>query len=162
LLRQRAVGIVPGSSKTGLIADRVWRTHEQAELAIAQWVGWYNHRRLHSSLGDTPPAEYERRDAAANTPEGSISVDRSAAVTSPRAADGLRTIRISMVGVDFAAHSSISTEIALALPTGPAQAATGGDEGPNGNRWPLRPVVEETCSLIETTTTTTSTTKQST
>ena len=25
-----------------------------------EWVGWYNHQRLHSSLGDIPPAEYEQ------------------------------------------------------------------------------------------------------
>jgi transposase InsO family protein len=48
------------SFKTELICDRVWRTHEQAELAIVEWVGWYNHQRLHSSLGDIPPVEYER------------------------------------------------------------------------------------------------------
>lgn len=53
------------SFKTELIADRVWRTHEQAELAIVEWVGWYNHRRLHSSLGDIPPVEYEQLHASA-------------------------------------------------------------------------------------------------
>ena len=51
------------SFKTELLSDRVWRTHEQAELAIVQWVGWYNHQRLHSSLGDIPPAEYEQLHA---------------------------------------------------------------------------------------------------
>ncbi|MGH2872600.1 MAG: integrase core domain-containing protein [Solirubrobacteraceae bacterium] len=48
-----------------MIADRVWRTHEQAELAIVEWVAWFNHRRLHSSLGDIPPAEHEQQHAAA-------------------------------------------------------------------------------------------------
>jgi putative transposase len=47
------------SFKTELIADRPWRTRDQLELAIVEWVGWYNHRRLHSSLGDIPPAEFE-------------------------------------------------------------------------------------------------------
>jgi putative transposase len=47
------------SFKTELIADRVWRSRDQLELAIVQWVGWYNQRRLHSSLGDVPPAEFE-------------------------------------------------------------------------------------------------------
>jgi putative transposase len=56
------------SFKTELIADRVWRTHEQAELAIVEWVGWYNHRRLHSSLGDIPPVEYEQLHASAIPP----------------------------------------------------------------------------------------------
>jgi putative transposase len=47
------------SFKTELIADRVWRSRDQLELAIVQWVGWYNQRRLHSSLDDIPPAEFE-------------------------------------------------------------------------------------------------------
>ena len=47
------------SFKTELIADRVWRTRGQLELAIVEWVGWYNHRRLHEALGDIPPVEYE-------------------------------------------------------------------------------------------------------
>jgi putative transposase len=45
--------------KTELIADRVWRTRGQLELAIVEWVGWYNHQRLHGELGDIPPVEYE-------------------------------------------------------------------------------------------------------
>ena len=47
------------SFKTELIADRVWRKRGQLELAIVEWVGWYNHRRLHGELGDIPPVEYE-------------------------------------------------------------------------------------------------------
>jgi len=45
--------------KTELIADRVWRSRNELELAIVAWVGWYNHQRLHSSLGDVPPSEFE-------------------------------------------------------------------------------------------------------
>lgn len=29
------------------------------ELATMSWVQWYNTRRLHSTLGMVPPAEYE-------------------------------------------------------------------------------------------------------
>lgn len=54
--------------KTELIADRVWRTRSQLELAIVEWVGWYNTARLHGSLGDIPPAEHEANYAAAMTP----------------------------------------------------------------------------------------------
>ncbi len=50
--------------KTELIADRVWRTRSQLELAIVEWVAWFNTDRLHESLGDLPPAEFETlRDA---------------------------------------------------------------------------------------------------
>jgi transposase InsO family protein len=51
------------SFKTELIADRVWRTRSQLELAIVEYVGWYNAARLHESLGDIPPVEYEQRYA---------------------------------------------------------------------------------------------------
>lgn len=34
--------------KTELIAGR---TRSQLELSIVEWVGWYNHRRLHEALG---------------------------------------------------------------------------------------------------------------
>jgi transposase InsO family protein len=45
--------------KTELIADRVWRTRTQLELAIVEWVAWFNTDRLHESLGDIPPTEFE-------------------------------------------------------------------------------------------------------
>jgi putative transposase len=45
--------------KTELIADRVWRTRSQLELAIVEYLGWFNHDRLHESLRDVPPAEFE-------------------------------------------------------------------------------------------------------
>ena len=51
------------SFKTELIADRVWRTRSQLELAIVEYVGWFNHDRLHEALGDIPPAEFEERHA---------------------------------------------------------------------------------------------------
>jgi putative transposase len=48
------------SYKTELIADRVWRTRAQLELATVDYVGWFNHRRLHTSIGKRPPIEHER------------------------------------------------------------------------------------------------------
>jgi putative transposase len=51
---------VVGLFKTELIRMKgPWRTLEQVELATAKWADWYNNRRLHSSIGDLPPAEYE-------------------------------------------------------------------------------------------------------
>lgn len=47
------------SFKTELIADRVWRSRSQLELATVEWIGWFNHGRLHESLGDLPPIEFE-------------------------------------------------------------------------------------------------------
>lgn len=47
------------SFKTELIRDRVWPTKTGLEFAIVEYLGWFNHDRLHSSLGDIPPAEFE-------------------------------------------------------------------------------------------------------
>ena len=45
--------------KTELIADRVWRSRSQMELAILEYISWFNNDRLHESLGDLSPAEFE-------------------------------------------------------------------------------------------------------
>jgi len=58
--------------KTELIADRVWRTRAQLELAIVEWVAWFNTTRLHQSLGDIPPAELEALYARQNDPSLSL------------------------------------------------------------------------------------------
>ena len=111
--------------------------------------------RVHRGLVQPPaPALHARLplpDRVRTTPrrarppalEASISANGSVASTSPSASDGLTTRRISTVGVDFAADRSISPENALVLPTDPAQAATDGGQGTNGNGWPLRSVVKE-------------------
>jgi putative transposase len=49
------------SFKTELISDRVWQTRSQLELAIVEYLGWFNTARLHQALGDLPPAEFEAR-----------------------------------------------------------------------------------------------------
>jgi len=55
------------SFKTELITDRVWRTRTQLELAIVEYVSWFNDSRLHEALGDIPPAEFETL-----TPHGTL------------------------------------------------------------------------------------------
>jgi putative transposase len=51
---------INGLYKTELIRRRgPWRTAEQVELATAEWVDWWNQRRLHSAAGHTSPAEFE-------------------------------------------------------------------------------------------------------
>jgi putative transposase len=56
------------SYKTELIADRVWVSRAQVDLATVEYVGWFNHDRLHSALGDIPPVEFELEHALALTP----------------------------------------------------------------------------------------------
>ena len=36
-------------------------SHADARRAIFAWINRYNHQRLHSSLGYTPPVEWENR-----------------------------------------------------------------------------------------------------
>jgi transposase InsO family protein len=44
-----------------------WKTRADTEIAIYEWISWYNHARIHSSIGDVPPAEYEAQYYAALT-----------------------------------------------------------------------------------------------
>ena len=55
------------SFKTELIADRVWRTRTQLELAVVEYVGWFNNTRLHEALGDRPPSEFELTELSRTT-----------------------------------------------------------------------------------------------
>ena len=45
--------------KTELIADRSWRSRTQLELAVVEYIAWFNNDRLHESLGDVSPVEFE-------------------------------------------------------------------------------------------------------
>jgi putative transposase len=46
--------------KAELIRHRgPWRGIDAVEFATAEWIDWYNHRRLHEYCGDIPPVELE-------------------------------------------------------------------------------------------------------
>ncbi|WCD91007.1 hypothetical protein KPP03845_107436 [Streptomyces xanthophaeus] len=52
------------SLKNELVTQHRWHTHAAARTAIFEYIeGWYNTRRLHSSLGYQSPAEYETTTA---------------------------------------------------------------------------------------------------
>lgn len=36
-----------------------WRSVNDLEIAVAQYIDWFNHRRLHAEIGMVPPVEYE-------------------------------------------------------------------------------------------------------
>lgn len=60
---------VIGLFKTEVIRLRgLWRSLEEVEFAVLEWVWWFNYKRLLEPLGYLPPAEYEeayyRRDEA--------------------------------------------------------------------------------------------------
>ena len=51
---------INGLYKTELIKPRApWRTLDVVEIATAEWVDWFNHRRLYEYCGDIPPVEAE-------------------------------------------------------------------------------------------------------
>jgi len=82
------------SFKTELITDRAWSTRTQLELAVVEYVGWFNHDRLHESLRDLPPVEFEQTHA----PNPPIPGNPHVAALQPRAADGLTEPRSSTPG----------------------------------------------------------------
>ena len=50
-----------------LLDRRSWRTKAEARTALFTWIeGWYNPRRLHSSLGYCSPMKYEEKYGANN------------------------------------------------------------------------------------------------
>jgi putative transposase len=122
------------SYKTELIADRVWCSRAQLELATVEWVGWFNHDRLHESLGDMPPVEFEQLHVA----RGPISGNGSVTGPSPRAPERLRTPRSEpsdasehpngtgsgLMADERAADGSLRSRYALAALTAGAQPNT--------------------------------------
>jgi transposase InsO family protein len=56
------------SFKTELITDRVWHSRSQLELAIVEYISWFNESRLHENLGDRPPSEIEKLYAEKTRP----------------------------------------------------------------------------------------------
>lgn len=60
---------VIGLYKSELIFNRgPWRTVEDVELATLAWVHWWNTTRLHSAIGNMPPAEFEAAHYAHQQP----------------------------------------------------------------------------------------------
>jgi putative transposase len=69
---ERSVGSV-GDSYDNALAESVislfktevirrcgpWRSIDEVEIAVLEWVDWYNNRRLLGPIGYVPPAEYE-------------------------------------------------------------------------------------------------------
>ena len=100
---------------------------------------WFNHDRLHESLGDIPPVEYEQRHAAAIA---------------------LTTRRVSTVGVELEVQPPDLSRECSRAPNVIRSGRDHGSQGTNGRGWPLRPEVEETYSLTGTSTTATPTTEE--
>ena len=55
-----------------LLKNGPWKSIDDVEIAVAEWVDWYNATRLHGSLGDIPPIEYEALHYAAHQPSQTV------------------------------------------------------------------------------------------
>ena len=44
-----------------------WKSVVDVEIAVAEYVDWFNHRRLHGEIGLVPPAEFEANHWASQT-----------------------------------------------------------------------------------------------
>jgi putative transposase len=60
---------------TTVFHDGPYKTLADVEYATAGWVDWYNHRRLHGSLGMISPVEYEEAHYAARQAVGSPTLE---------------------------------------------------------------------------------------
>ncbi|WP_240675158.1 IS3 family transposase [Cellulomonas endophytica] len=53
-----------------------WKSIDDLEIAVAEYIDWFNHRRLHGEIGLIPPAEledtYYRHNTATTTVEASV------------------------------------------------------------------------------------------
>ena len=50
-----------GRLKTASVHGHKFATREEARRAVMDWMAFYNHRRLHFSLGYLSPMQYEQR-----------------------------------------------------------------------------------------------------
>lgn len=42
---------------------------DDLEIAVAEYIDWFNHRRIHGEIGYVPPAEYEANHPHQQSPE---------------------------------------------------------------------------------------------
>jgi putative transposase len=61
----RPGSVVARSLKRACVHDRRFATRQAALEAVMDWIAFYNHRRLHSTLGYLSPMQYEQRWRAA-------------------------------------------------------------------------------------------------
>ena len=64
-LAETVIGLYKTELIRGPARSGPWKTVEDIELATLGWVHWHNTQRLHSYLGDLPPAEFEENFYAA-------------------------------------------------------------------------------------------------
>ena len=46
-----------------------WKNIDDLEIAVAEYIDWFNFRRLHGEIGLIPPVEYEALHRSTALPE---------------------------------------------------------------------------------------------
>ncbi|MGW6356781.1 hypothetical protein ACWFR5_16740 [Streptomyces sp. NPDC055092] len=68
-------GARPGTTSEESAEPKRLKKENAVELATAEWVDWYCHRRLHGEIGHIPPVEYEINHHRATTkPQVTINI----------------------------------------------------------------------------------------
>jgi putative transposase len=49
-----------------------WKGLDDLETAVAEYIDWFNHRRLHGEIGLVPPAEHEDTFYRHNIPAATV------------------------------------------------------------------------------------------
>ena len=83
-----------GLYKAEVIHHRSWRSLEQVELATAEWVDWWNHRRLHSAIDSLPPRACRVRGPLLSPARG----HSGRVIPSRPASKKLRAVHLSRTG----------------------------------------------------------------
>jgi transposase InsO family protein len=67
--RTRSRPPVPGDPAHLIRRPAPWKTLADVELATAEYVDWFNTRRLHTAIGGIPPAEHQAAYYAQTQPQ---------------------------------------------------------------------------------------------
>ena len=126
---------INGLYKTELIKPRKpWRTIEEVELATAEWVDWFNHRRLYEYCGDIPPVELETAYYAntGDQPPAELSNQKVSGLTGAVQCGGIRCQRQGRSSSLRCGHSTVTPP----GPTAHQARATTRTNNRNDNRLP--------------------------
>ena len=146
------------SYKTELISDRVWRSRAQVELATVAWVAWFNHERLHEWLRRHPTSRIRATPRAPNPADFGQRIGHGAPAKgrkrayNPSRLDDRRRFRCRRPDLSRQRPNRSDRD-----PLRPQERWSRDEQLPPASR---RPVVEGTCSLIQTSTPTTPTTEE--
>ena len=67
--------------KAELVRNRgPWKSIDDLEIAVAEYIDWFNFRRLHGEIGLVPPVEYETMYRSTTLPEQSAQRELEASI----------------------------------------------------------------------------------